>query len=194
MYGDVGEIKIYQFPKVPKNAISKLQLDGALVLSYQKPRKAGTEYIRPAGSGGSNENLFALELMKQMQDENRQLRDENRLIVQKLDAILLQQQAIDDSDDDDEISDQSQNNFLGALMGNPMVQNFITNLLTNAMGGNRKPTAMAGTEPAGTDPQSEQMELTQLINNLLSKGVTLDHLRKLGAMPDEKIKMLLSML
>jgi len=43
---------------------------------------------------------------------------------------------------------------------------------------------------AGTDPT----DLEQTINILYSKGVTLEHLQKLAAMPEAKIKMLLTML
>ena len=43
---------------------------------------------------------------------------------------------------------------------------------------------------AGTD----QTDLEQTINILFSKGVTLEHLQKLAAMPEAKIKMLLTML
>lgn len=197
-YGDIGEIKIYQLPKVPKNAISKLQIDGALVLTYQKPRKAfvpDPSYQRP--TSGNNDSIFAFELIKSMQDENRQLRDQYKDVSQKLDNLIAMQQAVDESDDDDDVADQSQNNFLGALMGNPNVQSFILNLVSNVMGGNKqaqKPTAMAGTDPVSSDPESVQMEMAQLINTLLQKGVTIHHLRKLVLMDDAKIQMLLSML
>lgn len=43
---------------------------------------------------------------------------------------------------------------------------------------------------AGTD----QTDLEETINVLFSKGVTLEHLQKLAAMPETKIKMLLTML
>lgn len=198
MYGDVGEIKIYQLPKVPKNSISKLQVDGGLLLTYQKPRKVSAvedrSYHRP--TSGSGDNIFAFELIKSMREENKELREQYNIVNQKLDNLITMQQTIDDSDDDDDIADQSQNNFLGALMGNPVVQNFLLNIMSNAMGGNKsqKPTAMAGTDPIPSDPEAIQMELTQLINNLLAKGVTIEHLRKLSAMPDDKIKFLLGML
>ena len=82
-------------------------------------------------------------------------------------------------------------NFLGSVLSQPMVQQFIiTNILgfmSKMMNGNTPPpvTAVAGVE---TDDLAKSIEL------LLSKGVTPDDLAKLAAMDQGQINFLLSML
>ena len=95
-----------------------------------------------------------------------------------------------------------QSNLLGTILGNPAVQNVLTALLTNLtanllttnnnnnMQPNQqyRPQALAGTEVA------EELELAETLEVLFSKGVTLEHLKKLASFPQAKITMLLNML
>ena len=82
-------------------------------------------------------------------------------------------------------------NFLGSIMSQPMVQQFLITQVLSFMGkvmGNNTPppvTAVAGVE---TDDLAKSIEL------LLSKGVTPDDLAKLAAMDQGQINFLLSML
>lgn len=82
-------------------------------------------------------------------------------------------------------------NFLGSIMSQPMVQQFLITQVLSFMGkvmGNNTPppvTAVAGVE---TDDLAKSIEL------LLSKGVTPGDLAKLAAMDQGQINFLLSML
>ena len=51
-----------------------------------------------------------------------------------------------------------------------------------------RPTALAGTEVA------EELQLAEILEVLFSKGVRLEHLKKLASFPQAKISMLLNML
>jgi hypothetical protein len=51
-----------------------------------------------------------------------------------------------------------------------------------------RPQALAGTEVA------EELELAETLEILFSKGVTVEHLKKLASFPKAKITMLLNML
>lgn len=82
-------------------------------------------------------------------------------------------------------------NFVGSVMSQPMVQQFLIAQVLNFMGkvmGNNTPapvTAVAGVE---TDDLAKSIEI------LLSKGVTATDLSKLAAMDQGQINFLLSML
>ena len=95
---------------------------------------------------------------------------------------------------DEEIEEESQpQNFLAGLVSNPDVQNLITGLLTNVgvnllskqVSPNKiQPMAMAGID----------LEIEDIIQSLISKGVTIDDFKKLNDMPNEKLSFLLNML
>ena len=127
-------------------------------------------------------------------------------IVSKLNAIQSRLDAEDrqDEDEDDEILSgppaapqgatpnvSFDGNFLGSIMAQPMVQQFIVTsivgFMSKMMGNNTPPpvTAVAGVEPD---------EISQSVEILLSKGVTPSDLAKLAAMDQSQINFLLSML
>ena len=103
---------------------------------------------------------------------------------------------------EEELKQDMQSNLLGTILGNPAVQNVLTALLTNLTANllttnnnnnmqtqpQYRPTALAGTEVA------EELELAETLEVLFSKGVTLEHLKKLASFPQAKITMLLNML
>lgn len=110
--------------------------------------------------------------------------------------------AEEDEITEEELKADMQNNLLGTILGNPAVQNVLTALLTNLTANllttnntntmqpnqNYRPTALAGTEVA------EELELAEILEVLFSKGVKLEHLKKLASFPQAKISMLLNML
>lgn len=110
--------------------------------------------------------------------------------------------AEDEEITEEELKADMQNNLLGTILGNPAVQNVLTALLTNLTANlltpnttnnmqpnqNYRPTALAGTEVA------EELELAEILEVLFSKGVKLEHLKKLASFPQAKISMLLNML
>ena len=103
----------------------------------------------------------------------------------------------EDADDEDLEKEMQPQSTLGAILGNPQVQqmliNVISNLVTNTMQPNmnnnftqpQRPMALAGTET---------ITLEQILDTLFANGVTIDDLHKLALMPKDKISFLLSML
>lgn len=126
-------------------------------------------------------------------------------IVSKLNAIQSRLDAEDKQDEDNEDEALSgppmaaegtppisfDNNFIGSVMAQPMVQQFlitqIVGFMSKVMGNNTPPpvTAVAGVEPD---------EISRSVEILLSKGVTPADLAKLAAMDQGQINFLLSML
>ncbi len=95
---------------------------------------------------------------------------------------LAAEQLEDDDDDDDTAPD-----YIGAII--PMIQPHIPALIEGLIQrfGPRQPLAVNGVEEL---PQ----EAVEVVKQLMAKGVTIEHLKKLNAMPGAKIKSLLLML
>lgn len=77
---------------------------------------------------------------------------------------------------------------LGSIMNGPvgvLCTTYLPRLLDRILPETKTVSAIAGTD---------QTDLETTINTLFSKGVTLEHLQKLAAMPEVKIKMLITML
>jgi hypothetical protein len=133
--------------------------------------------------------------------ELRSLRDELQELkrAQELEKLT---EAEEEELTEDELKQDMQSNLLGTILGNPAVQNvlsaLLTNLTANLLTNNNnnmpqtnqynRPQALAGTEVA------EELELAETLEILFSKGVTLEHLKKLASYPKAKITMLLNML
>jgi hypothetical protein len=195
MIEDAGEITILQFPKIPKGSQSKLNVDGAKVITFAKPKKQYTS-DQSDYKNRSIGNVTDPAMLQLIND----LREDNRAIRAEFASLIKYQQELEQADDDDDVADQAQpQDFLSAMMGNPAVQNVLTNLIANLganLGANiltKKPTAMAGTGTNETQ-QNQSDEIIGLVNVLLQKGVTIAHLRKLAQMPAVKIQALLAML
>lgn len=132
--------------------------------------------------------------------ELRSLRDELQELkrAQELEKLTAEEEELTE----DELKQDMQSNLLGTILGNPAVQNvlsaLLTNLTANLLTNNNnnmpqtnqynRPQALAGTEVA------EELELAETLEVLFSKGVTLEHLKKLASFPQAKITMLLNML
>jgi hypothetical protein len=119
---------------------------------------------------GSNHRLESV-LEKMMETQN--------MILTKLSA----DEFAEEEDDDDE------NDMIGGLMKNPEIQAMI-------MGGIGKIFNLAGEKPvavAGVTELNED-EVFTIVNSLMDKGVTIEHLRKLNDMSSVKLSSLLLML
>lgn len=132
--------------------------------------------------------------------ELRSLRDELQELkrAQELEKLTAEEEELTE----EELKQDMQSNLLGTILGNPAVQNvlsaLLTNLTANLLTNNNnnmpqtnqynRPQALAGTEVA------EELELAETLEVLFSKGVTLEHLKKLASFPQAKITMLLNML
>jgi hypothetical protein len=108
-------------------------------------------------------------------------------ILEKLNAIESRVNAIEGEDvEEDEESignaDQVMLDKIHGIVSSPLVT-MLMGLFQNT---NRPVQTLAG----GTD----QSDLTEILTTLFSKGVTVDHLKKLSEYPKERIIMLLSML
>jgi hypothetical protein len=186
-----GELKIYQFDKMPAK-VTKEKLADATYISYAfknqyTPEEKQEYYARRASIQPAGTDPALIAILQRM--EERSAAEAERLA--KIEALIVE---MNEADDDDEVEDKAENNVLGAVLGNPAIQNllltFATNLGANLASNNMKPTrpvAMAGVV-------EENTEVSQYVETLFKKGVTVDHLRKLSEMPAVKIKSLLMML
>jgi len=96
-------------------------------------------------------------------------------------------EAKDIEEEIDDLEPEPQKNFLAGLLENEQVQQIAINAISGLIGSFmiKKPIV---TSLAGVD------DLDSILQNLFSKGVKLEHLKKLADMPEEKINMLLQML
>jgi hypothetical protein len=87
----------------------------------------------------------------------------------------------------DELKPEPQKNFLAGLLENEQVQTMVVSAITGLIGSFlvKKPVV---TSLAGVD------DLDSILKTLFSKGVKLEHLKKLADMPEDKISMLIQML
>jgi len=96
-------------------------------------------------------------------------------------------EAKDIEEEIDDLEPEPQKNFLAGLLENEQVQQIAINAISGLIGSFmiKKPIV---TSLAGVD------DLDSILQNLFSKGVKLEHLKKLADMPEEKINMLSQML
>ena len=89
----------------------------------------------------------------------------------------------------DEEEEEEENDVIGGLMKNPEIQAMI-------MGGIGKIFNMAGEKPVAVAgvTESDEDEVFTIVNSLMDKGVTIEHLRKLNEMSSVKLSSLLLML
>lgn len=178
---------IYCFKTISKTGMQiPTKAGNHLLFSYQKARPEYSPEQRANYYGGLGE-------MIRMQNER----------MERLENLLTTRNVEENVEDDEDLKENMQQNIIGQVLGNPAVQNIITNLLTNIFANTvttpnmnhtnmpqYRPTALAGTE----EINQAELELAQTLEILFDKGVTLDHLKKLAAMPKVKIQSLLLML
>lgn len=179
---------IYCYKTKAKTGIKLNPETADAVISLKKKRK---EYST------EEKAQYYSPVMQELRSLREELQDLKR--TQELEKLAG---AEDEEITEEELKADMQNNLLGTILGNPAVQNVLTALLTNLTANlltpnttnnmqtnqNYRPTALAGTEVA------EELELAETLEVLFSKGVTLEHLKKLASFPQAKISMLLNML
>ena len=108
---------------------------------------------------------------------------EKMMETQNMILSRLSQEEFDEEEDDNE------NDVIGGLMKNPEIQAMI-------MGGIGKIFNMAGEKPVAVAgvTESDEDEVFTIVNSLMDKGVTIEHLRKLNEMSSVKLSSLLLML
>ena len=114
-------------------------------------------------------------------------------ILQQLNVMQSQISAlqnVEQSEDEDEDENDNEDKTLGYINGinrileHPIISSVIAKILM--------PTPEPVVSLSGVDVNEN--EVMQIVNTLFSKGVEIEHLRKLSEMPTSKIKMLISML
>ena len=115
-------------------------------------------------------------------------------IQQQLNSIQSQISAlqnVDENDIEDEIEDEDEDKTLGYINGinrileHPVIAGIISKLINN---NTQQPVASL------SGVTTDESELEEIISVLFSKGVKIEHLKKLSEMPESKIQMLLTML
>jgi hypothetical protein len=126
-----------------------------------------------------NGNLYPLYNMIEKQNENI------NALISKVNAI----EAEETEESEPIVSSEAKlieqiNGFSNSPLG-VLAATYLPRFLDKILPPQKTVAGIAGTEPT---------DLEETINILFSKGVTLDHLQKLAAMPEAKIKMLITML
>ena len=105
-------------------------------------------------------------------------------LLEQNNALLSRVSALEAEDDEDE---PEQIGSLGSILNNPQVQTLLIGALGKLFTGNQpQGNAIAGI--------NDTNEISLIIDQLMSKGVTIDHLRKLNEMSEVRLKSLLIML
>jgi hypothetical protein len=113
--------------------------------------------------------------------------------IKEIKEMLTQLKSQKEEDDDEiEIEDKG---VIGNLLAQPHIQNLLIAGITTMIGkfAGVQPTEQITTGLAGIE-NGEENEAITILNNLMSKGVSIEHLRKLDQMGTVQLKSLLSML
>ena len=115
----------------------------------------------------------------------------NSKMEETMNAILtkLNQDEIEEEEEPEDTG------VIGNLLAQPHIQNLLIAGLTTMLGkfAGVEPTQQMATGLAGIE-DADTNEAIIILNNLMSKGVTIDHLRKLDQMGAMQLKTLLNML
>jgi hypothetical protein len=116
----------------------------------------------------------------------------NSKMEETLNAILTKLNQ-DELEEEEELEEDK--GVLGNILNSPHVQNLLISGLTTMLGSfaGIKTEETAAASIAGIDEENANESII-ILNNLMSKGVTLDHLRKLDQMGNVKLMSLLAML
>jgi hypothetical protein len=110
-----------------------------------------------------------------------------------LERVLETQNAILTKLNADELEeeDEPEQNTLGSMLNSPQIQALLISGVSKLLGIGTMDAQ--GASIAGIDDVNEN-EAIMILNSLMSKGVSVDHLRKLNAMSPAKLSSLLIML
>jgi len=116
----------------------------------------------------------------------------NSRMEETLNAILTKLNKDELEEEEEEEEDKG---VLGNIFSSPQMQHLLISGLTNLMGSfaGIKPNESTAASMAGIDEDNANESII-ILNNLMSKGVTLEHLRKLNEMGNVKLMSLLAML
>jgi hypothetical protein len=116
----------------------------------------------------------------------------NSKLEETMNAILTKLNKEELEEEEEEEQDKG---VLGNILNSPHVQNLLISGLTTMLGkfAGVQPTDQMATGLAGIE-NSDENEAITILNSLMSKGVTIEHLRKLDQMGTMQLKTLLNML
>jgi hypothetical protein len=175
------------------NAIEQNGVSDLLIIKLH-PKKEKGGFITDKSPIYASLNFRPAELerpnygMQQMGGMGYSNKMENVLerVLETQNAILTKLNAEDLEDED-----EPQQNTLGSLLNNPQVLSLLMAGVSKFLGvGN---VDAQGASIAGIDDVNEN-EAILILNSLMSKGVSVEHLRKLNAMSSAKLSSLLIML
>ena len=142
-------------------------------ISFQLNRPQSMMPMQAMGSMGSPRTEMLLE----------KLVEQNAMMQSRLAAL----EAIGELEEEEEEAPESP---INAMLSNPELQQAIVTGIMGLVGGmfakGGQPTAIAGID--------DETEAVEILRSLMSKGVTIDHLRKLNEMSSAKLSSLLFML
>ena len=175
------------------NAIEQNNVSDLLIIKLH-PKKEKGGFITDKSPIYASLNFRPAELerpnygMQQMGGMGYSNKMENVLerVLETQNAILTKLSA-----DELEEEEEEEKSTLGSILKNPQIQTLLIAVVTKFLGiGNMD---AQGASIAGIDDVNEN-EAISILNSLMSKGVSVDHLRKLNAMSPAKLSSLLIML
>ena len=175
------------------NAIEQNNVSDLLIIKLH-PKKEKGGFITDKSPIYASLNFRPAELerpnygMQQMGGMGYSNKMENVLerVLETQNAILTKLSA-----DELEEEEEEEKSTLGSILNNPQIQTLLIAGVTKFLGiGNMD---AQGASIAGIDDVNEN-EAILILNSLMSKGVSVDHLRKLNAMSPAKLNSLLIML
>jgi hypothetical protein len=175
------------------NAIEQNNVSDLLIIKLH-PKKEKGGFITDKSPIYASLNFRPAELerpnygMQQMGGMGYSNKMENVLerVLETQNAILTKLSA-----DELEEEEEEEKSTLGSILNNPQIQTLLIAGVTKFLGiGNMD---AQGASIAGIDDVNEN-EAISILNSLMSKGVSVDHLRKLNAMSPAKLSSLLIML
>jgi len=176
---------IKQYKKVPTGGLKK-NSDPDCISTFKKslPREDKQEYYQ-------NRNMMVAGLGESLTE----LKNEIALLKAEISGI----EEDPDGNLENEMTEIPWYHKIGEVVVNhPQFGNFITNILANLSTSlftpSPAPQKLAGTNISNMTEKQQQEALQAAISLLFSKGVTLEHIIKLSEMPENKIKLLLTML
>jgi hypothetical protein len=170
---DKGNFKIKLFKNILKSGITE-KSEAYIIIPFEKKIEytAEDKALYYGGGGGTH---YLSEKINDLQREVDFLKAKNEISQNEM--------------NDDDVEEEVENNYLGAILGNPAIMGVLTTIATN-IGANlftRKPQPMA---MAGI----ETTNINDIINTLFEKGVSTEDLQKLSEMSKEKLSFLITML
>lgn len=171
-FNEIFVLKLHnRLPKTKDGNYNMKEDSGTLL--YCQPKKESKQI------NGIDSGLFPIYNLIEKQNEII------TALTSKVNALESEEEETDEQiGSNEEILLDKINGIVNSPLG-AIASTYLPRLLDRLIPPTKQVAGIAGTEPT---------DLEATINILFSKGVTLEHLQKLAAMPEAKIKMLLTML